>query len=103
MGIGGGTLSVPYLHFITDNIKVSIATASVFGLIISLASMFFMYLIDINILINKINYLSLAIIVPASILGSFSGVKLLGLIDPLIVKKIFSSILIIIAIYLLIE
>ncbi len=103
MGIGGGTLSVPYLHFITDNIKVSIATASVFGLIISLASMFFMYLIDINILINKINYLSLAIIVPASILGSFSGVKLLGLIDPSIVKKIFSSILIIIAIYLLIE
>lgn len=103
MGIGGGTLSVPYLQFITNNIRVSIATASVFGLAISLTSILFMYVINSNILIDKINYDSLLVIVPTSVLGSYCGVILLKSINPSFVKKIFSTVLIVIAIYLFID
>ena len=50
MGIGGGTLSVPYISFLTSDIKESIATASVIGLIIAGTSIIFMYF-------NKFRYL----------------------------------------------
>ena len=103
MGIGGGTLSVPYLSFITNDIKQSIATASAIGLIIAIASIIFMYLINTNIFFSKLNYTSLIIIIPASILGSFIGVSMLKLINQEKVKIVFSSLLMIVAIYLMID
>ncbi len=103
MGIGGGTLSVPYLTFIAGDIKKSIASASVIGLIIALASILFMYVINSDIFIKKVNHLSLISIIPASIIGSYVGVTLLKVLNPESVKSIFSIILLAIAIYLLIE
>ena len=103
MGIGGGTLSVPYLSFIINDIKQSIATASAIGLIIAIASIIFMYLINTNIFFSKLNYTSLIIIIPASILGSFIGVSMLKLINQEKVKIVFSSLLMIVAIYLMID
>ena len=103
MGIGGGTLSVPYISFLINDIKKSIATASVIGLIIAGASMLFMFLINSDIFISKINHLSLLIIIPASIVGSYIGVSMLNKIDSEKVKIIFSALLIFIAIYLFID
>ncbi len=103
MGIGGGTLSVPYISFLTSDIKESIATASVIGLIIAGTSIIFMYLINSDIFSSKINHLSLLIIIPASILGSYIGVTMLNKIDSEKVKIIFSTLLIFIAIYVFID
>ena len=59
MGIGGGTLSVPYISFLIDDIKKSIATASALGLVIAITSIIFMYMINLEIFYSKINHLSL--------------------------------------------
>jgi len=100
MGIGGGTLSVPYLSFIIGDIKKSIATASAIGIVIALTSIVFMYFLNLDIFINKINHLSLFLIIPASIVGSYGGVYLLRVLNPKKVKNIFSTLLIVIAVYL---
>jgi len=103
MGIGGGTLSVPYLSFIINDIKKSIATASAIGLVIAITSLVYMFFLNSSIFADKINHLSLLVLIPSSILGSYTGVYLLKVIDPNKVKNIFSSLLLIIAIYLLID
>tara|TARA_B100001564_G_C20422053_1_gene570559 strand:- start:6 stop:776 length:771 start_codon:yes stop_codon:yes gene_type:complete len=103
MGIGGGTLSVPYLSFIINDIKKSIATASAIGLIIAITSLIYMIILNANIFIEKINHLSLMILIPTSILGSYTGVYLLKVINPMKVKNIFSTLLLIVAFYLLID
>ena len=103
MGIGGGTLSVPYISFLIDDIKKSIATASALGLVIATTSIIFMYMINSEIFYSKVNYLSLFFIIPASVIGSYIGVTLLKKIDPDKVKKIFSGLLIIIALYIFID
>ena len=100
MGIGGGTLSVPYLSFLIEDIKKSIATASALGLVIAITSIIFMYMINLEIFYSKINHLSLFFIIPASIIGSYIGVTMLKSINPDKVKKIFSGLLIIIALYI---
>ena len=103
MGIGGGTLSVPYISFLIDDIKKSIATASALGLVIAITSIIFMYMINYEIFYSKINHLSLFFIIPASIVGSYIGVSMLKRINPDKVKKIFSGLLIIIALYIFID
>jgi len=45
----------------------------------------------------------LLILIPSSILGSYTGVYLLKIIDPEKVKNIFSALLIVVAFYLLID
>ena len=103
MGIGGGTLSVPYLSFIINDIKKSIATASAIGLIIAITSLIYMFILNADIFTKKLNHLSLLILIPSSILGSYTGVYLLKIIDPEKVKNIFSVLLIVVALYLLID
>ena len=103
MGIGGGTLSVPYLSFIINDIKKSIATASAIGLIIAITSLIYMFILNASIYTEKLNHLSLLILIPSSILGSYTGVLLLKIIDPEKVKNIFSALLIVVAFYLLID
>ena len=101
MGIGGGTLSVPYLTFMVNNIKQSIATASAIGLVIALSSIVFMYILNPSIYDNKVNHLSLFFIIPSSIVGSVTGVYLLKVLNPTKVKILFSTLLIFVAAYLL--
>ena len=103
MGIGGGTLSVPYLSFIINDIKKSIATASAIGLIIAITSLIYMFILNSSIYTEKVNHLSLLILIPSSILGSYTGVCLLRVIDPNKVKNIFSILLLFVAFYLLID
>ena len=103
MGIGGGTLSVPYLSFIINDIKKSIATASAIGLVIALKSLIYMFILNDSIFEEKLNHLSLIILIPSSIVGSYTGVYLLRVIDPNKVKNIFSILLLFVAFYLLID
>jgi uncharacterized membrane protein YfcA len=103
MGIGGGTLSVPYLSFIINDIKKSIATASAIGLVIALTSLIYMFILNDSIFEKKLNHLSLLILIPSSIVGSYTGVFLLRVIDPNKVKNIFSILLLFVAFYLLID
>ena len=103
MGIGGGTLSVPYLSFIINDIKKSIATASAIGLVIALTSLIYMFILNDSIFEEKLNHLSLLILIPSSIVGSYTGVYLLRVIDPNKVKNIFSVLLLFVAFYLLID
>lgn len=103
MGIGGGTLSVPYLSFLINDIKKSIASASAIGLIIAISSLLYMFLLNASIFSEKINNIALLILIPSSILGSYTGVYLLKVLNPGKVKNIFSSLLIVVAIYLLLD
>ena len=58
MGIGGGTLSVPYLSFIINDIKKSIATASAIGLIIAKTPLIYMFILNLSIYTENFNHLS---------------------------------------------
>jgi uncharacterized membrane protein YfcA len=103
MGIGGGTLSVPYLSFLISDIKRSIASASAIGLIIAVSSLFYMFVLNPSIYSEKINHVALLILIPSGILGSYAGVYLLRILNPEKVKNIFSTLLLVIAVYLLFD
>ena len=103
MGIGGGTLSVPYLSFLIADIKRSIASASAIGLIIAVSSLFYMFVLNPSIYSEKINHVALFILIPSGILGSYAGVYLLRILNPEKVKNIFSTLLLVVAVYLLFD
>ena len=103
MGIGGGTLSVPYLSFLIDDIKRSIASASAIGLIIAVSSLFYMFILNPSIYSEKINHIALFILIPSGILGSYAGVYLLRILNTEKVKNIFSTLLLVVAAYLLFD
>ena len=103
MGIGGGTLSVPYLSFLIADIKRSIASASAIGLIIAVSSLFYMFVLNPSIYSEKINHIALFILIPSGILGSYTGVYLLRILNPEKVKNIFSTLLLVVAVYLLFD
>ena len=103
MGIGGGTLSVPYLSFLIADIKRSIASASAIGLIIAVSSLLYMFVLNPSIYSEKINHVALFILIPSGILGSYTGVYLLRILNPDKVKNIFSTLLLVVAVYLLFD
>ena len=103
MGIGGGTLSVPYLSFLIADIKRSIASASAIGLIIAVSSLLYMFVLNPSIYSEKINHVALFILIPSGILGSYAGVYLLRILNTEKVKNIFSTLLLVIAVYLLFD
>ena len=103
MGIGGGTLSVTYLSFLIADIKRSIASASAIGLIIAVSSLFYMFVLNPSIYSEKINHIALFILIPSGILGSYAGVYLLTSLNPEKVKNIFSTLLLVVAVYLLFD
>ena len=103
MGIGGGTLSVPYLSFLIADIKRSIASASAIGLIIAVSSLLYMFVLNPSIYSEKINHIALFILIPSGILGSYTGVYLLRILNPEKVKNIFSILLLVVAVYLLFD
>ena len=103
MGIGGGTLSVPYLSFLIADIKRSIASASAIGLVIAVSSLFYMFVLNSSIYSEKINHIALFMLIPSGILGSYAGVYLLRILNPEKVKNIFSTLLLVVAVYLLFD
>ncbi|WP_244458558.1 sulfite exporter TauE/SafE family protein [Roseomonas fluvialis] len=96
MGIGGGTLGVPLLSMFGYPIRQAVATASAFGLIISVPATIGFVLggwNDARLPPFSLGYVSLigfALIAPSSILATPWGVKLAHTIPPLWLKRAFA-------------
>ncbi|WP_270936705.1 sulfite exporter TauE/SafE family protein [Falsiroseomonas oryzae] len=99
MGIGGGTVGVPILSMFGAPIRSAVATASAFGVIISIpATIGFVYGGWGNPLLpplslGYVNLIGFALIVPASLLAAPWGVKLAHSIPPLLLKRLFAAFL----------
>jgi uncharacterized protein len=96
MGIGGGTLGVPLLSMFGHPIRSAVATASAFGLIISIPA-------TIGFVIGGwgdprlppfslgyVNLIGFALIAPTSILATPLGVHLAHTVPPLWLKRAFA-------------
>lgn len=102
LGIGGGTLSVPLLTLFNFPARMAIGTASAIGLFICVPGAVNMLVLggsisDPNLPWGTCGNLCLtavAGIVPFSILTAPLGVKVNRMIDPLLLKKLFSILLI---------
>ncbi len=96
MGIGGGTVGVPILSMFGAPIRSAVATASAFGVIISIpATLGFIYGGWGNPLLppyslGYVNLVGFALIVPASLLAAPWGVTLAHSIPPLLLKRCFA-------------
>lgn len=96
MGIGGGTLGVPILSMCGHAIRSAVATASAFGLIISIpATIGFIWggIGDPRLppwSVGYVNLVGFALIAPSSILATPLGVKLAHSIPPLWLKRAFA-------------
>jgi uncharacterized membrane protein YfcA len=99
MGIGGGTVGVPILSMFGAPIRGAVATASVFGVIISIpATIGFIYGGWDNPLLPPlslgfVNLIGFALIVPSSLLAAPWGVHLAHSIPPLLLKRLFAAFL----------
>lgn len=96
MGIGGGTLGVPILSMCGHPIRAAVATASAFGLIISIpATIGFVWggwsdPLRPPFSVGYVNLVGVALIAPTSILATPWGVHLAHTIPPLWLKRAFS-------------
>lgn len=96
MGIGGGTVGVPILSMFGAPIRSAVATASAFGVIISIpATIGFIYGGWGNALLpplslGYVNLIGFALIVPASLIAAPWGVHLAHSIPPLLLKRCFA-------------
>jgi uncharacterized protein len=96
MGIGGGTLGVPILSMCGHPIRAAVATASAFGLIISIpATIGFVWggwsdPLRPPFSLGYVNLIGFALIAPTSILATPWGVKLAHSIPPLWLKRAFA-------------
>ena len=101
MGIGGGTLGVPLLSMFGAPIRSAVATASAFGLIISIpATIGFIWGGWNDPLLppwslGYVNLIGFALIAPASILATPWGVHLAHTIPPLWLKRAFAVFLLV--------
>jgi uncharacterized membrane protein YfcA len=104
MGIGGGTLGVPVLAMFGTPIRSAVATASVFGILISIpatiASIFLGWGNPGNppYSLGYVSLVGVATIAPTSILAAPWGVKLAHSIPPLWLKRAFAVFLVVTAV-----
>lgn len=96
MGIGGGTVGVPLLNMFGTPIRSAVATASAFGIVISIpAAIGFIYAGWDNPMLppaslGYVNLIGFALIVPSSMLATPWGVHLAHTIPPLALKRAFA-------------
>lgn len=96
MGIGGGTVGVPLMNMFGTPIRSAVATASAFGIVISIpATLGFIWAGWGNPLLpplslGYVNLIGFALIVPSSMLATPWGVHLAHTIPPLMLKRAFA-------------
>lgn len=96
MGIGGGTVGVPVLSMFGTPIRQAVATASAFGLLISIPATIGFVLAGIGAegrppwSLGWVNLVGFALIVPSSIIATPWGVRLAHSIPPLLLKRAFA-------------
>lgn len=99
MGIGGGTVGVPILSMFGAPIRAAVATASAFGVVISIpATLGFIYggwgdprVPPLSL--GYVNLIGCALIVPASLVATPWGVALAHSIRPVLLKRLFAAFL----------
>ncbi len=96
MGIGGGTVGVPLLNLFGTPIRAAVATASAFGIVISIPATIGFILAGWGdpllppASLGYVNLIGLALIAPASMLATPWGVTLAHAIPPLLLKRAFA-------------
>lgn len=101
VGIGGGTFSVPILTAYRYQTHKAIGTAAGIGLIISLPAAIIMLIFGVTPsdapfgTYGLVNLLGFVCIVPLTVICAPVGVKLAGIMDPELLKKVFAVVLLI--------
>ncbi|TPG51854.1 sulfite exporter TauE/SafE family protein [Roseomonas nepalensis] len=99
MGIGGGTVGVPLLNLFGTPIRSAVATASAFGIVISIPAAIGFVLAGWGnpvlppFSLGYVNLLGCLLIVPTSMLATPWGVHLAHAIPPLALKRAFAAFL----------
>lgn len=107
VGIGGGTLVVPYLVMAQQAIQRSIATSSACGFPISIAAVAgFAFIVQPQSEVSNwqtgfIHWQAFLGIISTSVIFSFLGAKLVSKLPVFLLKRLFSIVVLLVAIYLL--
>jgi uncharacterized membrane protein YfcA len=110
LGIGGGSLMVPFMRTIGYDLRKSIGTAATTGILIAVSGTFTMIIsgkiinnINTPFSFGYINLLGFVIFVPVTMLMARLGAKAVYKIDKKILSKIFGIFLLIVSIRSFIE
>ena len=110
LGIGGGSLMVPFMRTFGYDIRKSIGTASAIGILIAISGTITMIIggeiinnINTPYTIGYINLFGFIVFVPVTMLMARIGAKAVYKIDKKLLSKIFGSFLIIVSIRSFIE
>jgi uncharacterized membrane protein YfcA len=101
MGIGGGTFGVPLMTLYGQPIHRAVATASGFGIAISVPSLLGFLLFEVPdappYTLGAVNLVAFAIIVPMTLLTTPFGVRLAHAMNPAPLKRAFAIFLVLVA------
>jgi uncharacterized membrane protein YfcA len=110
IGIGGATLSVPYMTMCKVPIREAIGTATALGLAISIPASIGFILIGIGeqdglppFTLGYVNIPALFVIIPASVLAVPAGTWAVHEIPPSVMRYVYASFLIVVAGFVLME
>jgi len=110
LGIGGGSLMVPFMRTFGYDIRKSIGTAAAIGFLISASGAFTMVIggkiinnVNTPFSIGYINLLGFIVFVPVTMVMARIGAKVVYKIDRKLLSKIFGTFLIIVSIRSFIE
>ncbi len=105
MGIGGGTFGVPLMTLYSLPIHRAVATASGFGILISVPSLIGFLLLDVPdappFSIGAVNLAAFALIIPMTLLTTPLGVRLAHAMDPKPLKRVFALFITVVALNML--
>jgi uncharacterized membrane protein YfcA len=110
LGIGGGSLMVPFMRTFGYDIRKSIGTAAAVGFLISVSGTITMIIggkiidnINTPFSVGYINLLGFAVFVPVTMVTARLGAKAVHKIDKKLLSKIFGTFLIIVSIRSFVE
>ena len=110
LGIGGGSLMVPFMRTFGYDIRKSIGTAAAVGFLISLSGTITMIMggkiidnINTPFSVGYINLLGFAVFVPVTMIMARLGAKAVYKIDKKLLSKIFGTFLLIVSVRSFIE
>ena len=110
LGIGGGSLMVPFMRTIGYNIRKSIGTAAATGILIAISGTITMIIsgkiidnINTPFSFGYINLLGFIVFVPVTMVMARLGAKAVYKIDKKLLSKIFGTFLIIVSVRSFIE
>lgn len=105
MGIGGGTFGVPLMSLYGLPIHRAVATASGFGILISVPSLLGFLMLDVPdappFSLGAVNLPAFAVIIPMTLLTTPYGVRLAHAMDPKPLKRAFAVFITLVALNML--